>query len=105
MLQVHGTLSMIQDRLKGAKMRAGDVTYDVMLGRQTLLNCAAFLGYGERDRMFHAPAVHCLFVSASNGWAQCDAGIGGRRCKVLYACACLLDANLLHAHSLDVLPL
>jgi cathepsin X/AP endonuclease-2 len=47
-LQVHGTLSMVQDRLKGAKMRAGDLAYDVMLGRQTLLNCAAFLGYGER---------------------------------------------------------
>eukprot|EP00882_Tetradesmus_deserticola_P001926 GHRQ01002065.1.p1 GENE.GHRQ01002065.1~~GHRQ01002065.1.p1 ORF type:complete len:548 (+),score=226.91 GHRQ01002065.1:231-1874(+) len=44
---VHGTLSMIQDRLKGAKMRAGDLAYDVMLGRQTLLNCAAFLGYGD----------------------------------------------------------
>ncbi|KAF6262627.1 hypothetical protein COO60DRAFT_1699190 [Scenedesmus sp. NREL 46B-D3] len=44
---VHGTLSMIQDRLKGAKIRAGDLAYDVMLGRQTLLNCAAFLGYGE----------------------------------------------------------
>ncbi|WIA42670.1 hypothetical protein OEZ86_008631 [Tetradesmus obliquus] len=44
---VHGTLSMVQDRLKGMKMRAGDLAYDVMLGRQTLLNCAAFLGYGE----------------------------------------------------------
>lgn len=44
---MHGTLSMVQDRLKGMKMRAGDLAYDVMLGRQTLLNCAAFLGYGE----------------------------------------------------------
>eukprot|EP00775_Hariotina_reticulata_P002117 gene2117-2436_t len=44
---VHGTLSMVQDRLKIKKLRAGDITPDVMLGRQTLLNCAAFHGYGE----------------------------------------------------------
>lgn len=45
--QAHGSLSMIQDRLKGKKMQAGDITPDVMLGRQTLLNCAAFKGYGH----------------------------------------------------------
>lgn len=43
----HGTLSMIQDRLKGRKVQAGDITPDVMLGRQTLLNCAPFKGYSE----------------------------------------------------------
>ncbi|KAI8476356.1 MAG: hypothetical protein J3K34DRAFT_256855 [Monoraphidium minutum] len=43
----HGSLSMIQDRLKIAKLRAGDLTPDVMLGRQTLLNCAAFHGMGQ----------------------------------------------------------
>lgn len=40
-------MSMVQDRLKIKKLRAGDITPDVMLGRQTLLNCAAFHGYGE----------------------------------------------------------
>ncbi|KAF8056242.1 cpz-1 [Scenedesmus sp. PABB004] len=44
---VHGTLSMIQDRLKIAKLRAGDLAPDVMLGRQTLLNCAGFHGLGD----------------------------------------------------------
>lgn len=43
----HGSLSMIQDRLKIKKLRAGDLAPDVMLGRQTLLNCAAFKGYGQ----------------------------------------------------------
>lgn len=38
---------MIQDRLKVAKLRAGDLAPDVMLGRQTLLNCAGFKGYGD----------------------------------------------------------
>jgi hypothetical protein len=38
---------MIQDRLKIKKLRAGDLAPDVMLGRQTLLNCAAFKGWGE----------------------------------------------------------
>lgn len=38
---------MIQDRLKIKKLRAGDLAPDVMLGRQTLLNCAAFKGYGQ----------------------------------------------------------
>ncbi|PNW87367.1 hypothetical protein CHLRE_02g119900v5 [Chlamydomonas reinhardtii] len=41
---VHGTLSAIQDRLK--IMKKGE-TPDVMLARQTLLNCAAFEGYGN----------------------------------------------------------
>lgn len=43
---LHGSLSMIQDRLKIDKLRAGAVGPDVMLGRQSLLNCAAFQGYG-----------------------------------------------------------
>ena len=43
----HGSLSMIQDRLKIKKLRAGDLAPDVMLGRQTLLNCAAFKGWGQ----------------------------------------------------------
>lgn len=43
----HGTLSMIQDRLKIAKLRAKDLAPDVMLGRQTLLNCAGFKGLGD----------------------------------------------------------
>jgi hypothetical protein len=38
---------MIQDRLKIKKLRAGDLAPDVMLGRQTLLNCAAFKGWGQ----------------------------------------------------------
>ncbi|KAG2496883.1 hypothetical protein HYH03_005282 [Edaphochlamys debaryana] len=41
---VHGSLSMIQDRLKIKKKGAFP---DVMLARQTLLNCAAFEGYGH----------------------------------------------------------
>jgi hypothetical protein len=36
---LHGTLSMIQDRLKIVKKGLGP---DVMLARQALLNCAAF---------------------------------------------------------------
>lgn len=36
---LHGTLSMIQDRLKIVKKGLGP---DVMLARQSLLNCAAF---------------------------------------------------------------
>ncbi|GBF97326.1 cathepsin Z [Raphidocelis subcapitata] len=43
----HGTLSMVQDRLKIRKLQSGDLTPDVMLGRQTLLNCAAFHGMGQ----------------------------------------------------------
>lgn len=39
----HGTLSMVQDRLKIKKKGKGP---DVMLSRQTLLNCAAFKGMG-----------------------------------------------------------
>ncbi|KAL4539726.1 hypothetical protein Ndes2526A_g02745 [Nannochloris sp. 'desiccata'] len=39
----HGTLSMIQDRLKIVKKGAAP---DVTLGRQTLLNCGAFHDYG-----------------------------------------------------------
>lgn len=38
---------MIQDRLKVKKLRAGDTAPDVMLGRQTLLNCGAYHGYGD----------------------------------------------------------
>lgn len=41
---VHGSLSMIQDRLKIKKNALG---IDVMLGRQTLLNCASQEGYGN----------------------------------------------------------
>ncbi|GIL69750.1 hypothetical protein Vretimale_10232 [Volvox reticuliferus] len=41
---VHGSLSMIQDRLKIKKKAKSP---DVMLSRQTLLNCAAFEGYGN----------------------------------------------------------
>lgn len=44
---LHGSLSMIQDRLKIDKLRAGTVGPDVMLARQALLNCAAFHGYGS----------------------------------------------------------
>ncbi|EIE22506.1 cysteine proteinase [Coccomyxa subellipsoidea C-169] len=40
---VHGTLSMVQDRLKISKKGKGP---DVMLGRQSLLNCAAYEGMG-----------------------------------------------------------
>jgi len=40
---LHGTLSMIQDRLKVVKNGLGP---DVMLARQTLLNCAAFHDLG-----------------------------------------------------------
>ncbi len=40
---LHGTLSMIQDRLKIQKKGIGP---DVMLARQSLLNCAAFHDYG-----------------------------------------------------------
>ena len=40
---LHGTLSMIQDRLKIQKQGLGP---DVMLARQSLLNCAAFHDYG-----------------------------------------------------------
>jgi hypothetical protein len=40
---LHGTLSMIQDRLKIVKKGLGP---DTMLARQTLLNCAAFHDYG-----------------------------------------------------------
>lgn len=54
----HGTLSMVQDRLKIAKVKASDAAPDVMLGRQTLLNCAPFHnmsqgcdGEGERERL------------------------------------------------------
>ena len=39
----HGSLSMIQDRLKIIKK---GIAPDVTLGRQTLLNCAAFHDYG-----------------------------------------------------------
>ncbi|KAK9810583.1 hypothetical protein WJX73_002238 [Symbiochloris irregularis] len=39
----HGSLSMIQDRLKIQKKGRGP---DVMLGRQTLLNCGAYYGMG-----------------------------------------------------------
>ncbi|KAK9814553.1 hypothetical protein WJX72_007790 [[Myrmecia] bisecta] len=39
----HGTLSMVQDRLKIRKKGRGP---DVMLSRQTLLNCGAFEGLG-----------------------------------------------------------
>jgi hypothetical protein len=39
----HATLSMIQDRIKIAKR---GIAPDVTLGRQTLLNCAAFHEYG-----------------------------------------------------------
>ncbi|PNH06800.1 Cathepsin Z [Tetrabaena socialis] len=41
---VHGSLSMIQDRLKVKKRGKSP---DVMLGRQTLLNCASYEGYGN----------------------------------------------------------
>lgn len=40
---LHGTLSMIQDRLKIVKKGLGP---DTMLSRQSLLNCAAFHDYG-----------------------------------------------------------
>jgi hypothetical protein len=40
-------LVVLQDRLKIAKLRSGDLAPDVMLGRQTLLNCAGLLGYGD----------------------------------------------------------
>lgn len=40
---LHGTLSMIQDRLKIQKKGLGP---DVMLARQSLLNCAAFHDFG-----------------------------------------------------------
>ena len=36
---LHGTLSMVQDRLKIVKKGLGP---DVMLARQSMLNCAAF---------------------------------------------------------------
>ena len=38
---------MLNDRLKIAKLRAADHSPDVMLGRQTFLNCAAFDGFGD----------------------------------------------------------
>lgn len=41
---LHGSVSMIQDRLKIVK---GGVGPDVMLARQVVLNCGAFHGYGE----------------------------------------------------------
>ncbi|KAL4420347.1 hypothetical protein ABPG77_006154 [Micractinium sp. CCAP 211/92] len=41
---LHGTTSMIQDRLKIAK---GGIGPDVMLARQVVLNCGAFHGYGQ----------------------------------------------------------
>ncbi|PSC75212.1 Cathepsin Z isoform A [Micractinium conductrix] len=41
---LHGTTSMIQDRLKIVK---GGVGPDVMLARQVVLNCGAFHGYGQ----------------------------------------------------------
>ena len=37
---------MIQDRLKIVKLQAGVDGPDVMLGRQTILNCAPFHGWG-----------------------------------------------------------
>ncbi|CAK0781499.1 hypothetical protein CVIRNUC_005389 [Coccomyxa viridis] len=40
---VHGTLSMVQDRLKIRKRGKGP---DVMLGRQSFLNCGAYEGWG-----------------------------------------------------------
>eukprot|EP01023_Acetabularia_acetabulum_P009963 TRINITY_DN14525_c0_g1_i2.p2 TRINITY_DN14525_c0_g1~~TRINITY_DN14525_c0_g1_i2.p2 ORF type:complete len:336 (+),score=69.21 TRINITY_DN14525_c0_g1_i2:52-1059(+) len=40
----HGTLSMIQDRIKIGKGGKGQ---DVMLARQALLNCAHFQGFGD----------------------------------------------------------
>lgn len=41
---LHGTLSAVQDRIKIQKGGKGE---DVMLGRQTLLNCAPFHGYSQ----------------------------------------------------------
>ncbi|GAB4814766.1 hypothetical protein N2152v2_001812 [Parachlorella kessleri] len=41
---LHGTLSMIQDRLKIVKNATGP---DVMLARQTVLNCGPFHGYSK----------------------------------------------------------
>ncbi|EFN53799.1 hypothetical protein CHLNCDRAFT_136485 [Chlorella variabilis] len=41
---LHGTTSMIQDRLKIVK---GGIGPDTMLARQVVLNCGAFHGYGQ----------------------------------------------------------
>ena len=57
---LHGTVSMIQDRLKIVKNATGP---DVMLGRQSLLNCAAFHGWV----LPWAAEAHCS-TAAGAGW-------------------------------------
>ncbi|KIY94405.1 papain-type cysteine protease [Monoraphidium neglectum] len=78
---------MIQDRLKIAKLRAGDMTPDVMLGRQTLLNCAAFHGMGtgcdggDAIDVFHymakfgLPDESCLHYAATDQSAFKEKGM------------------------------
>ncbi len=43
----HGSLSMLNDRIKIMNMKRGHAGTDVMLGRQTFLNCAPFLNFGN----------------------------------------------------------
>lgn len=86
----HASLSMLSDRLKIAK---GGVGPDVMLSRQTLLNCAALKGYGggcdggdpidvfRYMAKFGLPDESCLTYSATDhskyaaiGLTHCAAG-------------------------------
>lgn len=61
---LHGTLSMIQDRLKIVKKGLGP---DVMLARQSLLNCAAFHEcVSSRYCLTDTKAFTCALIHSSS---------------------------------------
>lgn len=67
---------MIQDRLKIKKLRSGDLAPDVMLGRQTLLNCAAFKGYGQGCDGGEPLEVHIHITQPGWQGPSCDSWLG-----------------------------
>ena len=78
----HGTLSMLNDRLK--ILKGGGM--DVMLGRQTFLNCAPLLGYSAGcdggDPIDVRPRkLQCHHCSVANRSARgCPTGVCVRVC-------------------------